>query len=130
VLNKGTATFSWRELTSDKPLGDIGQARLHRIQADPRFQRAGTRQDRDRRDQAGGHRPRSRGRVWRPGQADRPGADRQRGILDGSGRRIVNGVGTVLVVLVILWMALHSSKIIFAVFVNLFIGLLSPRRRA
>ena len=36
---------------------------------------------------------------------------------------IVNGVGTVLIVLVILWMALHSGKIIFAVFVNLFIGL-------
>src|SRR6202000_2460490 len=36
---------------------------------------------------------------------------------------IVNGIGTVLVVLVILWMALHSAKIIFAVFANLFIGL-------
>ena len=36
---------------------------------------------------------------------------------------VVNGIGTVLVVLVILWMALHSSKIIFAVFLNLFIGL-------
>ena len=36
---------------------------------------------------------------------------------------VVNGIGTVLVVLFILWMALHSSKIIFAVFVNLFIGL-------
>ncbi|MGQ0683695.1 MMPL family transporter [Bradyrhizobium sp.] len=36
---------------------------------------------------------------------------------------IVNGLGTVLVVLVILWLALHSAKIIFAVFVNLFIGL-------
>src|SRR4029078_96831 len=36
---------------------------------------------------------------------------------------IVNGVATVLIVLVILWMALHSAKIILAVFVNLFIGL-------
>src|SRR6202034_757572 len=36
---------------------------------------------------------------------------------------VANGIGTILVVLVILWMALHSSKIIFAVFVNLFIGL-------
>ena len=36
---------------------------------------------------------------------------------------IVNGIGTVLIVLVILWLALHSAKIIFAVFVNLFIGL-------
>ncbi|MBV8578080.1 MAG: MMPL family transporter, partial [Acetobacteraceae bacterium] len=36
---------------------------------------------------------------------------------------IINGIGTVVVVLFILWLALHSSKIIFAVFVNLFIGL-------
>jgi hopanoid biosynthesis associated RND transporter like protein HpnN len=36
---------------------------------------------------------------------------------------VVNGIGTVLIVLVILWMALHSAKIIFAVFVNLFVGL-------
>jgi hypothetical protein len=36
---------------------------------------------------------------------------------------LVNGIGTVIVVLLILWMALHSGKIILAVFINLFIGL-------
>jgi len=36
---------------------------------------------------------------------------------------IVNGIGTVVIVLIILWLALHSAKIIFAVFVNLFVGL-------
>jgi uncharacterized protein len=36
---------------------------------------------------------------------------------------IINGLGTIIIVLFILWMALHSAKIIFAVFVNLFIGL-------
>src|SRR6185437_1540879 len=36
---------------------------------------------------------------------------------------IVNGIGTVVVVLIILWLALHSGKIIFAVFLNLFVGL-------
>ena len=41
-------------------------------------------------------------------------------VADGA---VVNGIGTVLVVLFILWMALHSAKIISAVFVNLFIGL-------
>src|SRR6202035_759795 len=41
-------------------------------------------------------------------------------VADGA---VVNGVGTVLVVLFILWLALHSAKIISAVFVNLFIGL-------
>ena len=36
---------------------------------------------------------------------------------------LVNGIGTVLVVLVILWLALKSGRIIFAVFVNLAAGL-------
>src|SRR5262249_5168163 len=36
---------------------------------------------------------------------------------------IVNGIATVFVVLFILWLALHSTKIILAVFINLFIGL-------
>ena len=36
---------------------------------------------------------------------------------------IRNGIGTVVIVLIILWLALHSAKIIFAVFVNLFVGL-------
>jgi hopanoid biosynthesis associated RND transporter like protein HpnN len=36
---------------------------------------------------------------------------------------IFNGIGTVVVVLIILWLALHSAKIIFVVFLNLFIGL-------
>lgn len=36
---------------------------------------------------------------------------------------VVNGIGTVVVVLFILWLALHSGKIIFAVAANLFIGL-------
>ena len=37
---------------------------------------------------------------------------------------LVNGIGAVLVVLLILWMALKSAKIIAAVFINLFVGLL------
>src|SRR5204862_7997294 len=36
---------------------------------------------------------------------------------------VVNGIATVAIVLVILWLALKSGKIIFAVFVNLVIGL-------
>jgi hopanoid biosynthesis associated RND transporter like protein HpnN len=36
---------------------------------------------------------------------------------------LVNGIGTVVVVLIILWLALSSARLIFAVFVNLFIGL-------
>ena len=36
---------------------------------------------------------------------------------------LVNGIGTVIVVLAILWMALKSARIIAAVFINLFVGL-------
>jgi hypothetical protein len=36
---------------------------------------------------------------------------------------VVNGIGTVLVVLVILWLALKSGRLIVAVFINLFVGL-------
>ena len=36
---------------------------------------------------------------------------------------LVNGIGTVVIVLVILWLALKSARIIVAVFINLFVGL-------
>ncbi|HET7192409.1 MAG TPA: MMPL family transporter [Pseudolabrys sp.] len=36
---------------------------------------------------------------------------------------LVNGIGTIIVVLTILWLALKSARLIVAVFVNLFIGL-------
>jgi hopanoid biosynthesis associated RND transporter like protein HpnN len=36
---------------------------------------------------------------------------------------LVNGIGTLVIVLVILWLALKSARIIAAVFINLFVGL-------
>jgi len=36
---------------------------------------------------------------------------------------LVNGIGTIIVVLVILWLALKSGRLIAAVFINLFVGL-------
>ena len=36
---------------------------------------------------------------------------------------LVNGIGTVVVVLIILWLALKSARLIVAVFINLFVGL-------
>ncbi len=36
---------------------------------------------------------------------------------------LVNGIGTMLIVLTILWLALKSTRIIVAVFINLFVGL-------
>jgi hopanoid biosynthesis associated RND transporter like protein HpnN len=36
---------------------------------------------------------------------------------------LVNGIGTIIIVLTILWLALKSARIIVAVFINLFVGL-------
>ena len=123
VLNKGTATFSWRELVSDKPLTDSDQRAF--IEFKPMLDFNALEPGKDATDAirqaatdlnlAGeyGARVRLTGPV--------PIANEEFAtVQDGA---IVNGIGTVLIVLVILWMALHSSKIIFAVFVNLFIGL-------
>ena len=123
VLNTGNGTFSWRELVSPKPLTDSdrrafiefkpildfnalepGKAATDAImEAARELNLAGEY----------GARVRLTGPV--------PIANEEFAtVQDGA---IVNGIGTVLVVLVILWMALHSPKIILAVFVNLFIGL-------
>ena len=123
VLNKGTATFSWRELVSDKPLTDSDRRAF--IEFKPILDYNALEPGKDATDAirqaardlnlAGdyGARVRLTGPV--------PIANEEYAtVQDGA---IVNGIGTVLVVLVILWMALHSAKIIFAVFVNLFIGL-------
>jgi hopanoid biosynthesis associated RND transporter like protein HpnN len=123
ALSKGSATFSWRELTSDKPLTDSDKRAFIEFKPILDFNalepgKAATdaiRQAANELNLAGeyGARVRLTGPV--------PIANEEFAtVQDGA---IINGIGTVLVVLVILWMALHSSKIIFAVFVNLFIGL-------
>jgi hopanoid biosynthesis associated RND transporter like protein HpnN len=123
VLNTGAATFSWRELTSDKPLTDSDRRAF--IEFKPILDynalepgKAATdaiRQAATDLHFAGeyGARVRLTGPV--------PIANEEYAtVQDGAVR---NGIGTVIVVLFILWLALHSAKIIFAVFVNLFIGL-------
>ncbi|WP_029585648.1 MMPL family transporter [Bradyrhizobium sp. URHD0069] len=123
VLSKGNGTFSWRELVSDKPLTDSDRRSF--IEFKPILDYNALEPGKEATDAirlaafdlnlAGeyGARVRLTGPV--------PIANEEYAtVQDGV---IVNGIGTVLVVLVILWMALHSSKIIFAVFVNLFIGL-------
>ena len=123
MLNKGSATFSWRELVSDKPLTDADRRAF--IEFKPILDFNALEPGKDATDAirqaasdlnfAGeyGARVRLTGPV--------PIANEEFAtVQDGA---VVNGIGTVLVVLVILWMALHSAKIIFAVFVNLFIGL-------
>jgi uncharacterized protein len=123
VLKNGSGTFSWRELTSDKPLTDSDRRAF--IEFKPILDFNALEPGKDATDAirqaardlnlAGeyGARVRLTGPV--------PIANEEFAtVQDGA---IVNGIGTVLVVLLILWMALHSAKIISAVFLNLFIGL-------
>ena len=123
VLNKGTATFSWRELMSDKPLTD-GDRRAF-IEFKPILDYNALEPGKDATDAIRNAATdldfpgKYQARVRLTGPI--PIANEEYAtVQDGA---IRNGIGTVLVVLVILWMALHSAKIIFAVFVNLFIGL-------
>jgi len=123
VLRTGSATFSWRELTSDKPLTDADRRSFIEFKPILDFNalepgKAATdaiRQAATDLNLAGlyGARVRLTGPV--------PIANEEFAtVQDGA---VVNGIGTVLVVLVILWLALHSPKIITAVFATLFIGL-------
>jgi hopanoid biosynthesis associated RND transporter like protein HpnN len=123
VLNKGAATFSWRELVSDKPLTDADRRAF--IEFKPKLDYQALEPGKDATDAirkaatdlnfAGQY----NARVRLTGPV--PIANEEYStVQDGA---ILNGVVTVLIVLGILWMALHSGKIILAVFVNLFIGL-------
>ncbi len=123
IVGKGNATFSWRELTSDKPLADSDKRAFIEFKpvldynalepgkaATDAIRQAAAELDFPGKYQA---------RVRLTGPV--PIANEEYAtVQDGA---IRNGIGTVIVVLIILWLALHSAKIIFAVFVNLFIGL-------
>ena len=123
VLNTGSGTFSWRELVSDKPLTDSDRRAF--IEFKPVLDYNALEPGKDATDAirqaardlnlAGeyGARVRLTGPV--------PISNEEYATVQEGA--IVNGIGTILVVLVILWMALHSTKIISAVFLNLFIGL-------
>ena len=123
IVTKGTATFSWRELVSDKPLTDADKRAFIEFKpmldyqslepgktATDAIRQAATDLDFA---SAYGARVRLTGPV--------PMANEEYAtVQDGA---IRNGIATVVIVLIILWLALHSAKIIFAVFVNLFVGL-------
>ena len=123
VMKNGSGTFSWRELTSDKPLTDADRRAF--IEFKPILDFKALEPGKDATDAI-----RQAARDLNlPGEYDArvrltgpvPIANEEFAtVQDGA---IVNGIGTVLVVLLILWMALHSAKIISAVFLNLFIGL-------
>jgi uncharacterized protein len=123
VLTTGAGTFSWRELVSDKPLTDSDRRAF--IEFKPILDFNALEPGKDATDAirkaasdlnlAGdyGARVRLTGPV--------PIANEEFAtVADGA---VVNGIGTVLVVLFILWLALRSPKIISAVFATLFVGL-------
>jgi hypothetical protein len=123
VLDAGSGTFSWRELVGNKPLTDSDRRAFIEFKPILDFNALepgkgatdAIRQAASDLNLAGeyGARVRLTGPV--------PIANEEFAtVADGA---VVNGIGTVLVVLFILWMALHSPKIISAVFANLFIGL-------
>jgi uncharacterized protein len=123
VLKTGIGTFSWRALVSDTPLTDSDRRSFIEVKPILDFNALepgkdatdAIRQAAKDLDLAG----RFNARVRLTGPV--PIANEEFAtVQDGAVR---NGIGTVLIVLVILWMALHSAKIIFAVFVNLFVGL-------
>jgi len=123
VLNQGNANFSWHELVSDKPLADSDKRAFIEFKpvinygalepgknATNAIRKAAAEADFASKFQA---------RVRLTGPI--PIANEEYAtVQDGA---IVNGIGTVIVVLIILWLALRSAKIIFAVFLNLFVGL-------
>jgi hypothetical protein len=123
VLNTGNANFSWRELTSDQPLSDSDRRAF--IEFKPVLDFNALQPGKDATDAI----------RAAAAELDFPGKYQARVRLTGpvpianeeyatvQDGAIINSLGTILVVLVILWLALHSAKIIFAVFVNLFIGL-------
>jgi len=123
VLAKGDATFSWRELTSDTPLADSDKRAF--IEIKPIIDYSALEPGKGATDairQAAvdlKFPTEYHARVRLTGPV--PIANEEYAtVQDGA---IKNGIGTVVIVLIILWLALHSGKIIFAVFVNLFIGL-------
>jgi uncharacterized protein len=123
VLARDNATFSWRELVSQKPLTDADKRSF--IEIKPIIDYEALQPGKDATDAI--RKAASdlkfaedyHARVRLTGPI--PIANEEYStVQDGA---ITNGIGTIVIVLVILWMALHSAKIIFAVFVNLFIGL-------
>ena len=123
VLDKGNANFSWRELTSDQPLSDSDRRAF--IEFKPVLDFNALQPGKDATDAIRAAAAeldfpsKYQARVRLTGPV--PIANEEYAtVQDGA---IINSLGTILVVLVILWLALHSAKIIFAVFVNLFIGL-------
>ncbi len=123
VLAGRPAVFSWQEMLSGKPATPSElrhfievQPVLHYSELEPgkasstAIHRAAADLNLAARDQA---------RVRLTGSV--PMGDQEFATVEQGA--VVNGIGTVVVVLIILWLALKSARIISAVFINLFVGL-------
>ena len=123
VLASRPASFSWQEMMSGKPATVSERRRFIEIQpvldfsalqpgkaSSDAIRHAATELDLAGRDQA---------RVRLTGPV--PMGDQEFATVEQGAW--ANAIGTVVVVLVILWLALRSARIITAVFVNLFVGL-------
>ena len=104
------ASFSWRVLAQRQAGRDERTAPLHRGAAgaglQPRWSRATPRPRRSAR-----RRPSSLREYQAPRPADRAGADGGRGVRHAARRaRVLNGIVTLVVVLLILWLALRSKR--------------------
>ena len=121
VLAGQPASFSWQALLSG-PAASRPAAPLHRGAAGAGLLRAAARPGRERRDPQGRSRPQPRNdyqaRVRLTGPVAM--ADEEFGTLQEGA--VVNVIGTIVIVLVILWLALRSPRIILAVFLNLAVG--------
>src|SRR6202008_2844759 len=117
------ANFSWRQLVSDKPLEDSDKRAF--IEIKPIIDYSALEPGKDATDairQAAADLKfptEYHARVRLTGPV--PIANEEYAtVQDGA---IVNGIGTGILVLFILWLCLAPAKTIFAVFVNLFVGL-------
>jgi len=97
ILNKGNATFSWRELVSDKPLTDSDKRAFIESSRSSTIRRW-NRQDGDRRDPPGCQGSQFRQRIWRAGPIDRTGSDGHEEYATVQDGAIVNSLGTVVIV--------------------------------
>ena len=124
VLAAQPASFSWRELVNGKPPTPSDLRRF--IEISPVLDYAALEPGKKATDairQAAADLKLDTA-VSRAGAADRPGPDPGRGIRARSRTMPpINAIGTIVVVLIILWLALKSPKIILAVFLSIFIGL-------
>ncbi len=127
VLNAGPATssptFSWRELVSNKPLTNSDRRAFIEFKPILDFNALEPGKDATDAIRQAAHELNFAGEYGARVRLTGPVAIANEEFATVQDGAVVNGIGTVLVVLFILWMALHSPKIISAVFVTLFIGL-------